>query len=71
VIESWGKLPDDWTFHEVAAVAVDNKDQVYFFTRGKTSGDRLRQHGNFLRAWGTAFSSGRMARPSDRTRQFF
>src|SRR5512139_750260 len=35
VIEGFGKLPDDWTFHEVAAVAVDAKDQLYCFTRGK------------------------------------
>ena len=33
VIEGWGKLPDGWTFKEVAAVAVDKKDQVYCFTR--------------------------------------
>ena len=32
VIENWGTLPDQWTFHEVAAVAVDAQDQVYCFT---------------------------------------
>ena len=34
VVEGWGKLPDGWTFKEVAAVAIDSKDQVYCFTRG-------------------------------------
>ena len=35
VVDGWGKLPDRWTFREVAAVAVDKKDQVYCFTRGE------------------------------------
>jgi hypothetical protein len=26
VIDDWAKLPDTWTFLDVAAVAVDNKD---------------------------------------------
>ena len=52
VIESFGKLPDDWTFHEVAAVAVDNKDQLYCFTRGKHPVIVFDRDGNFLRSWG-------------------
>ena len=52
VIEGWGKLPGDWTFHEVAAVAVDGKDQVYCFTRGKHPVIVFDRDGNFLRSWG-------------------
>ena len=52
VIEGWGKLPDDWTFHEVAAAAVDDKDQVYCFTRGKHPVIVFDRDGNFLRSWG-------------------
>ena len=52
VIEGFGKLPDDWTFHEVAAVAVDNKDQLYCFTRGKHPVIVFDRDGNFLRSWG-------------------
>ena len=52
VIEEWGKLPSDWTFHEVAAVAVDGKDQVYCFTRGKHPVIVFDSDGNFLRSWG-------------------
>ena len=52
VIENFGKLPDDWTFHEVAAVAVDNKDQLYCFTRGKHPVIVFDRDGNFLRSWG-------------------
>ena len=52
VIENWGTLPDQWAFHEVAAVAVDAQDQVYCFTRGKHPVIIFDRDGNFLRAWG-------------------
>ena len=35
VVENWAKLPDGWSFKDVAAVAVDSKDQVYVFNRGE------------------------------------
>ena len=34
VVDGWAKLPDNWTFMDVAAVAVDSKDQVFVFNRG-------------------------------------
>ena len=52
VIENWGSLPNEWNFHEVAAVAVDQKDQVYCFTRGKHPVIVFDPDGNFLRSWG-------------------
>jgi outer membrane protein assembly factor BamB len=52
VVEGFGKLPEDWTFHEVAAVAVDDKDQLYCFTRGKHPVIVFDRNGNFLRSWG-------------------
>ena len=52
VIEGWGKLPEGWTFKEVAAVAVDKKDQVYCFTRGAHPIIVFDRDGNFLRSWG-------------------
>jgi outer membrane protein assembly factor BamB len=51
-VEGFGKLPEDWTFHEVAAVAVDDKDQLYCFTRGKHPVIVFDRNGNFLRSWG-------------------
>ena len=48
VIESFGKLPDHWTFHEVAAVAVDHKAQLYCFTRGKHPVIVFDRDGNFV-----------------------
>ena len=35
VLQSWAKLPDKWELMDVAAVAVDSKDQVYVFNRGE------------------------------------
>ena len=33
-VRDWAKLPDGWYLDDVAAVAVDKKDQVYVFNRG-------------------------------------
>ncbi|HEY1265743.1 MAG TPA: hypothetical protein VGH16_00705, partial [Candidatus Binatia bacterium] len=52
VVEGWGKLPDGWTFKEVAAVGVDRRDQVYLFTRGEHPIIVFDREGNFLRSWG-------------------
>src|SRR5439155_21804267 len=52
VIEGWVKLPDGWTFREVAAVALDKKDQIYAFTRGQHPITVFDRDGNFLRSWG-------------------
>ena len=29
IVDNWAKLPDGWSFKEVAAVGVDSKDRVY------------------------------------------
>jgi outer membrane protein assembly factor BamB len=52
LVEGWGKLPDGWTFLDVAAVAVDKRDQVYAFNRGKHPMIVFDRDGNFLRSWG-------------------
>ncbi|MEX2617182.1 MAG: peptidyl-alpha-hydroxyglycine alpha-amidating lyase family protein [Alphaproteobacteria bacterium] len=48
----WGKLPDGWSFTDVAAVAVDHKDNVYVFNRGEHPMIVFDREGNFLRSWG-------------------
>lgn len=48
----WAKLPDGWRFRDVAAVAVDSKDQVYVFNRGEHPMIVFDREGNFLRSWG-------------------
>ncbi|MDP6558883.1 MAG: peptidyl-alpha-hydroxyglycine alpha-amidating lyase family protein [Candidatus Binatia bacterium] len=50
--EGWGKLPDGWTYHEVAAVGVDKQDNVYVFTRGEHSMIVFNSKGDFLDSWG-------------------
>ena len=52
VVEDWAKLPDGWEFRDVAAVAVDSKDQVYVFNRGEHPVIVFDREGNFLRSWG-------------------
>jgi len=45
-------LPDGWSFKEVGAVGVDNKDNVYVFNRGDHPVMVFDRGGNFLRSWG-------------------
>ncbi|HWA13582.1 MAG TPA: peptidyl-alpha-hydroxyglycine alpha-amidating lyase family protein [Burkholderiales bacterium] len=52
VIENWARLPDGWTFKDVAAVAVDHMDRVYVFNRGEHPMIVFDRDGNFLRSWG-------------------
>jgi len=52
VVENWAKLPDGWSFKEVAAVAVDKNDNVYCFNRGEHPMMVFDHAGNFLRSWG-------------------
>jgi DNA-binding beta-propeller fold protein YncE len=52
VLEGWAKLPDKWELNDVAAVAVDSKDQVYVFNRGEHPMIVFDRDGNFLRSWG-------------------
>src|SRR2546428_7460336 len=52
IVENWAKLPDGWSFKEVAAVGVDRQDNVYCFTRGEHPVIVFDRDGNFLRSWG-------------------
>jgi len=52
IVENWAKLPDGWSFKEVAAVGVDNQDRVYAFNRGEHPMMVFDREGNFLKSWG-------------------
>jgi hypothetical protein len=52
VVENWAKIPDGWSFKEVAAVGVDAHDNVYAFNRGAHPMLVFDRQGNFLRSWG-------------------
>jgi hypothetical protein len=52
LVPDWARLPDGWDFYEVAAVAVDRRDQVYVFSRSAHPLTVFDCDGNFLRSWG-------------------
>src|SRR5215475_6113553 len=52
IVEDWAKLPDGWSFKEVGAVGVDQKDNIYVFNRGEHPVMVFDRDGNFLRSWG-------------------
>jgi hypothetical protein len=55
----WEKLPDEYQWREVAAVAVDDADRVYVFNRGPHPMIVFDKHGNFLKSWGEGVFSDR------------
>ena len=48
----WGSLPEDWTYKEATAVAVDSADNVYVFNRGTHPIIVFDPDGNIVRTWG-------------------
>jgi hypothetical protein len=52
VVEGWAKWPDGWSLHDVAAVGVDARDNVYAFHRGEHPIVVFDRDGNVLRTWG-------------------
>jgi DNA-binding beta-propeller fold protein YncE len=52
VVHDWAKLPQGWSFSEVAAVGVDTRDNVYVFNRSEHPMMVFDRDGNFLRSWG-------------------
>ena len=59
--ENWAKLPDGWSFKEVAAVGVDRQDNVYCFTRGEHPVIVFNRDGNFCVLGARVATFGRMA----------
>ncbi len=52
VLEGWEHLPEGMSFVEVAGVAVDSRDRVYVFCRGRIPLMVFDREGKFLNAWG-------------------
>ncbi len=52
VAMEWAKLPEGWSFREVADVAVDGEDNVYVFNRGDHPMIVFDSAGKFIRSWG-------------------
>ena len=51
-LADWAKLPDGWSFKEVADVVVDSQDRVYVFNRGEHPMIVFEQDGSFVASWG-------------------
>ena len=51
-VPEWGRLPEGWSFVEVAAVAADSAGLVYVFNRGEHPMIVLDREGQFQRSWG-------------------
>ncbi|MGD9751644.1 MAG: peptidyl-alpha-hydroxyglycine alpha-amidating lyase family protein [Acidimicrobiia bacterium] len=52
VVRGWERLPEGWSFVEVAGVATDSADRVYVFSRGEHPVIVFDRDGTFLDAWG-------------------
>jgi sugar lactone lactonase YvrE len=52
VVADWPSLPEDFDLGDVAAVAVDQRDDVYLFARGEHPMVVLDRTGAVLRTWG-------------------
>ena len=52
VLHGWERLPEGWSFVEVAGVATDSADRVYVFSRGEHPVIVFDRDGRFLDAWG-------------------
>jgi sugar lactone lactonase YvrE len=52
LVPDWGKLPEGWTYTQVAGVAVDSQDRVYVYNRGEHPMIVFDREGKFLGSWG-------------------
>ena len=55
--EDWGRLPQGYEFHQVAGLAVDEKDQVYAFNRSSHKLMVFDREGNLVRSWSQTFAN--------------
>ena len=51
-LAEWARLPEGWSFKEVADVVVDSRDRVYVFNRGDHPMIVFEKDGSFVSAWG-------------------
>jgi hypothetical protein len=58
VLEGWDRLPEGWSYIEVAGVACDSRDRVYVFNRGAHPVIVFDKEGKFLNAWGEGLFKG-------------
>jgi DNA-binding beta-propeller fold protein YncE len=49
---AWAKLPNGWSFREVAGIATDSRSRVYVFSRSEHPMMVFDSEGNFITSWG-------------------
>ena len=55
LVEDWARLPEGWSFVDVAGVAVDREDNVYVLNRSEHPVMVFDREGRLLRDWGGGF----------------
>jgi DNA-binding beta-propeller fold protein YncE len=50
--DDWAKIPNGWSFREVAGVATDSRSRVYVFSRSEHPMMVFDSEGEFLTSWG-------------------
>ncbi len=56
VVDSWGKLPNGWSYGRIVGVAVDSQDRVYICQQLENPPVLVfDREGNYLDSWGTGF----------------
>ena len=50
--DDWAKVPNGWSFHEVAGVATDSRSRVCVFSRSEHPMMVFDRDGEFLASWG-------------------
>lgn len=55
LIDDWVRLPEDWSFVDVAGVAIDREDNVYVLNRSEHPVMVFDREGKLLRDWGGGF----------------
>ena len=48
----WARIPDGWSFREVAGVATDSRSRVYVFSRSEHPMMVFDREGGFISSWG-------------------
>ena len=55
LVDGWAKLPEGWSFKDVAGLSVDSQDRVYILNRSDHPVMVFDLDGNLLTSWGEGF----------------
>ena len=55
LVDGWAKLPEGWSFKDVAGLSIDSQDRVYILNRSDHPVMVFDPDGNLLTSWGEGF----------------